>query len=221
MQKYPKYIFLFFLATTLFFNTAHAATTDTPNPERPYLEFVKNLENQQKSIVFINAKNTETFNKNILNIKDPNKKNLLIDINQKIQKLNNEALTAYKFSYMMLDQTISNIESRMNKSEATGVDVSLVKTSLTKSKTLLSDTSAAIMKQAANTYIINTTNVNNLKPAAKSTIDTLTKDIQILKDKTASLNDSVQELETTIFKVLGKDLTPEQTTNNINTPTNK
>jgi len=211
MEKYKniKYVSLIALGMIISFNTAYAASgiDDKPNAVRPYTEFENNFGKQLSATAEINAKKTEVFQKNLLKIKDTAKKDTINSINDRIQSLNKEITNAYRLTYIVMSQTVSNIESRMNKSQTSGVDVSSVTPSLEKAKASLTDLSGAILKQASNTYTINITDVSSLKSQTKSVRNTLEKDLNILKDKTKITNDSLQELEKSIFKILGKETT--------------
>ena len=145
------------------------------------------------------AKNN--FKIDLKQIKDANKKIATEKIIEIIQGLNTKTTTNLSTKLDQIYSVLTNIESRVNKAEKSGLDVSLVKTQIENSKLAISDARNTIKNQANKVYTVNITNDASLHPEMKNLRNTFESDMKSLNTAVIKARSAVALTATTLAKI--------------------
>lgn len=163
----------------------------------------------------LKAKNEETrtkieeqkveFQKKLAIIKDGKKKETVQNINDRLQKLNQDQINSLVKVMDNIEQVLKNITSRTDKAELAGKDVTVVKADIKIATDNISAFRDALKTQASKTYTINITTEKTLKANIKKTREMLFNDLKTLRDKAKTTREAVIKTANDLSKIQGID----------------
>lgn len=164
------------------------------------------------------------------NIRDEQKQRMANQISEQITRLNKVWTDHFTSVLNKLDLALQKIETRTDKAKTNGKDISMMNIAIQSAKTSIEVARKTVATQATNTYIVDTTIVQdglsspsaetqedqdlmmkNLKSQFRATRDQLQKDISTLRDGVVKdARNSVKNALETLSQIPGVDNEPGQ-----------
>ncbi len=142
----------------------------------------------------------KTLKEKLGKIKDERKKGAVERIDKNLDALNAKVTARMTATLKVLEDNMTKIDSRTDKAEASGKDVTLVRFALTTADGLIKKAHDAVDAQAAKTYPITITTEDKLGPAVSATRKTLNDDLH--KVRTA-IEEARKALHDAVFALKG------------------
>lgn len=164
-------------------------------------EFKTELENKREEIKTRLSEMKSNFKEDLKKIKDENKKISAEKIVDIIQSLNTKLTNNLADKVDQIENVLVGIESRIDKAESRGLDVSSVKTEVEKAKTAIASARDAISAQSSKVYEVNITDEATLRAEMKGLRDIFTTDIKTVREKVKLAHTAVRDTATTLAKI--------------------
>jgi hypothetical protein len=143
------------------------------------------------------------FRDSLSKIKDENKKLSAEKIVNLINEINAKTTTNFSDKVDRIENVLLGIESRIDKAESRGLDVTEVNTEVTKAKDAIASARDAISTEASKVYATDTTvsDEASLKAEMKTLRDTFKTDIKTVQEKVKGARDAVKTVAVTLAKI--------------------
>ncbi len=213
MNKYIKFI-LFILVGFVFTTSFVFAKEKTNQPK---------IRNQQKEIIennkegLVNEVNTargktksqiteanKAFKKNISKIKNEKRRTNILNIVNKIQELNDNAVDNFSDSIVQIEDLLNNIEERTKEAQLNkGLKVDGTLSYIAKARVSISEAKAFTVQQSIRIYTTNITTENKTIEIIKLLRDTFQGDVNNLQNKVKVARDNTKDAAISLAKDQG------------------
>lgn len=146
-------------------------------------EFQQKLEIKREENKEILIKNKENLRVKIQTIKDENKKEAVLNINENINKINERTTDRLNNLITIIEEILGRIENKMETAEGQGLDFSSLESSINEAKIKITEAKDLIEIQAGKIYKLEITNELNLREEVKIVRNALQDDLKNLQNK--------------------------------------
>jgi hypothetical protein len=164
-------------------------------------EFKAKIEADKEQFKLKLGESKAKFKDSLTKIKDGDKKLSAEKIVNFINDLNEKMTNNFSDKVDRIENVLIAIESRINKAEDKGLDVTEVKAKVEKAKTVIDDAREAISAQAVKVYATNVTNETTLKAEMKKLRDSFRTDIKAVQVAVKAARDAVKDTAVTLAKI--------------------
>lgn len=173
------------------------------------IESIKNLRDEFKNSLLQNREEVRTriqtekekFLEELGKLKDEKKKETSERIFSKIAELNIKMTDNLSKLVDNLEKVLLGIESRTNKAQDNGSDVSAVENKIVNAKETISLAREAILEQSKKTYTTTITDETKLKEEMKALRDAFAKDIKAVRETVKAIHDKIREAVTVLAQI--------------------
>ena len=141
------------------------------------------------------------FKEGLKVIKDEDKKISAEKIVEIIAELNARLTVDLSVKVDKIENVLVGIESRINKAESKGIDVTTVKAEVVKAKTAISTARTAISTQTSKVYTVNITSESTLKAEMKKIRDAFSSDVKVVRETVKQAHEAVRITATTLAQI--------------------
>ncbi|TSC90604.1 MAG: hypothetical protein G01um10142_351 [Parcubacteria group bacterium Gr01-1014_2] len=165
---------------------------------------------REKAKEQIEAKRAE-MKERLQTIRDEHKKKIAERLEKQLNELNERMMDHFSSVLDKLEKALVNIESRTDKAQARGWNVSAVRIMIFAAENAITEARKAVEDQSAKTYTpIISGNEEGLKPEVGQTRQTLHRDLVAVRGKVRLAYEAVRKVATTLAQVprIDEDATP-------------
>ena len=202
------------------------------NPERR-AELLKNVQEERKELVEFRNREREELQKDMKErrdvarekillerdalreklgtIRDERKRGIVERADKRLEEIANTEINGFTRVLDNLDKVLEKIDSRADKAEANGKNVSSVRTAITNAENLLKTARDLVTAQASKTYPINVTTEQKLGEAVSAARLALHADLKKVRDAIQKARKAVTDANSVLRAIPGVDSEPTAT----------
>ena len=202
------------------------------NPERR-AELLKNVQEERKELVEFRNREREELQKDMKErrdvarekillerdalreklgtIRDERKRGIVERADKRLEEIANTEINGFTRVLDNLDKVLEKIDSRADKAEANGKNVSSVRTAITNAENLLKTARDLVTAQASKTYPINVTTEQKLGEAVSAARLALHADLKKVRDAIQKARKAVTDANSGLRAIPGVDSEPTAT----------
>jgi hypothetical protein len=167
---------------------------------------------REENKIKIEEKRTQLKN-NLEVIKDEKKKIRIENVSKYISDLSVKFTAKSTTVIDKIEAALLAIESRTDKVNLTGVDVSAVRSLISSADTAIADARAALTNQISKTYTVTGTDEATIKTSLQSNRDLLKKDIEIVNTKIKAAHEAIRKAHNSLRVIPGVNASSTINTN--------
>ena len=134
-------------------------------------------------------------------IKDERKKTSAEKIVTSVQELNIRLTTNISVKVDQIENVLVSIQSRINKGEENGLDVTSVKAEVEKAKIAIEDARTAISVQVSKTYEVTVTSEATLRAEMQALRDIFNSDMKVVREQVRIAHAAVRTVATSLAQI--------------------
>lgn len=145
----------------------------------------------------------EALKEDLKKIKNEKKIERIVNIDGKLEKINEERTSSFLINLDKMDSTLGKITARMEGAKAEGKDVSSVSQAVDSAKVAITSSRSAVEVQAAKVYKITVSTENNLKTDVGESVKGLQNDLNQVRETVKTAHESVKKAAVLLGQILG------------------
>lgn len=169
--------------------------------EEQRLEFRKMIQAKRKELRDSIRAKREELRARLQEIRDKRKAEIMERIYDRLNALNERLTNHFMSALEKMESVLININSRADKAEANGRDVSAVRAAIETAHRAINDARTAVEEQAGKTYSIDVTDENSLRVDAGAARQALRDDLAAVRAAVKSAHDAVRNAATTLARI--------------------
>ena len=136
-------------------------------------------------------------------IRDERKRTAVETIDKRLEEINANRLEHFSNAITQLEKVLQSVESRTTKAEEAGKDVAGVRTDIAAATATISAARAAIVTQAANSYVLTIGLESALRTDVGETRQRLQADLKVAQDAVRAVQTAIRKAATDLAKIPG------------------
>lgn len=182
-------------------------------------EFLKQIQDKQQGAAKEKGDRDLKFKQELGKLKDANREARVVEVNNKLDGLNSNAMNRFVQALDQLAKVLSNIIQRTDNAASKGVDVTSARTAIATASSSIASARTVVVAQSAKIYSPTITSSSTLRADITSTKEGMKTDLKKVEDSVKSARDSVQAAATTLAQLSRSPVTPAPTVTSTATST--
>lgn len=175
-------------------------------------EFREKLEARRAEIKTIIETRKEEFKARLATFKDETKKTVVARVDENLGKINDRWIVGFTTSIDRINGALAAIESRIDKAEAAGANVTDARDAMAAAEDAISDARAAIEAQAAKDYTIAVEDESTVRSDAADAHASLKADLTAVREAVRAAHDATKAAAQALRAIPGIEVSDESTT---------